>query len=181
MAHLGLRIHRTSISLLAAAALATAALPAVAANAASPKIPGPPFIYYFAEGYTGPGFDEYITIQNPNGATANVTIDYQSPSGPLAQTSHQVAANTRSTVKVNNEVGAWQEVSAKVTSDQEIFVERPMYFTYNGRITGGHVVAGQTTPLTTMYFAEGYTGPGFDESLTLQNPNGTAANVDAAP
>ena len=36
--------------------------------------------------------------------------------------------------------------------------------------TGGHDVVGATSPADTWYFAEGYTGPGFDEWICVLNP-----------
>lgn len=144
----------------------------------APRIAPPVTTLYFAEGYTGGGFEEYITVQNPTNATADVDITYQTGSGSTITSNHQVPANSRATVNVNAEVGPGQEVSAKVESDGVIFAERPMYFTYKGSITGGHVAPGQSQLLQTMYFAEGYTGTGFDEYITLQNPGTSPATVD---
>ena len=49
-----------------------------------------------------------------------------------------------------------------------------MYFTYNGsagiNITGGHNVVGATAPAGVWDFAEGFTGTGFDEYLTIHEP-----------
>jgi hypothetical protein len=44
-------------------------------------------------------------------------------------------------VNVNDDAGANQDISAEVSSDQPIIVERPMYFDYQGW-TGGHDVVG---------------------------------------
>jgi hypothetical protein len=55
-----------------------------------------------------------------------------------------VKANTRLTVSANSDVGANQDISAKVSSDQPIIVERPMYFNFNGVWNGGHDVMGFT-------------------------------------
>lgn len=158
----------------------TIVAPETSAAAASegPRLPSPVTTLYFAEGYTGPGFQEYLTIQNPVTATASVEITYYTDSGQTIISSRQVPANSRLTVNVNAEVGPGQEVSVKIESDQLIFAERPMYFMYRGGLSGGHVASGQSDLLQTMYFAEGYTGPGFDEYITLQNPGGTPATVD---
>ncbi|RIK10763.1 MAG: hypothetical protein DCC49_02235 [Acidobacteria bacterium] len=175
--------RRRAAALAAIAALVIAATPATPATATArahdtARIPSPVTTLYFAEGYTGPGFEEYLTIQNPTTATANVDITYQTGTGATINTSRQVAPNSRATVNVNSEVGPGQEVSAKIESDQVIFAERPMYFTYKGSVTGGHVASGQSQLAQTMYFAEGYTGLGFDEYITLQNPGGAPATVD---
>jgi hypothetical protein len=43
-------------------------------------------------------------------------------------------------VDVKLKIGANQDASAKVISDQGIIAEPPMYFNYNGVLTGGHDV-----------------------------------------
>jgi len=137
---------------------------------------GPSTIWYFAEGYTGAGFQEWLTLLNPNSSPANVTVTYAFRDGGTQVQTTYVGANTRETVDVKGAVGPNKEVSMKVEADQPIVAERPMYFSFNGR-DGGHNVVGATSASTTWYFAEGYTGDGFQEYLTLQNPNAAPANV----
>ncbi len=132
--------------------------------------------WYFAEGYTGPGFQEWLTLQNPGLATANVAIEYSFRGGGGTIQTMSVNPKSRSTIDVNAAAGSNKEVSVKISSDQAIIAERPMYFNFNG-INGGHDVVGATASNKNWYFAEGYTGPGFQEWLTLQNPNGATANV----
>ncbi len=136
--------------------------------------------FYFAEGYTGTGFSEFLTLMNPGatGATVNVTYYFASGQGPKTVT-HPVMAHSRATVLVNDpaEAGAGQNVSMKISSDQPIVAERPMYFNYFGE-TGGSDVVGATTLLTDMNLAEGHVGQGFDEYLTFLNPNPQAATAD---
>jgi hypothetical protein len=43
---------------------------------------------------------------------------------------------------------------------------------------GGHNSIGVTSPSTTWYLAEGFTGGDFDEWILLQNPNQEAAFVE---
>jgi hypothetical protein len=148
--------------------------------------------WYFAEGTTRNGFDEYLSIQNPNDVTLNVWIKYYwqnvangrygtTQKGPLA-----IQPRQRETVAVHDStgmgLGRQYDVSAKVWTDDPrgIMVERPMYFNYfgsMGTVDGGHNVVGATEPRTTWYFAEGWTGTGFDEYLCIFNPNGAQANV----
>jgi hypothetical protein len=143
--------------------------------------PAPRAEWYFAEGWTGAGFDEYLTIMNPNDTPATVLIGYVLSTGPLPDKVIQVAARSRRTVVVHDAaegVGRNQAVSARVrtTHPGGIVVERPMYFTYKGW-TGGHNVMGAAAPQTSWSFAEGYTGAGFDEYLTIMNPNPSPAAV----
>jgi hypothetical protein len=79
---------------------------------------------------------------------------------------------------VNGAVGPSRDVSIKITSSQPIVAERPIYFNYKGIWNGGHNTIGATAAATTWDFAEGYTGEGFEEWLTLQNPNGEPAYVN---
>jgi probable HAF family extracellular repeat protein len=166
---------------------ATAAAPPSAAPTGGP---GPaPIVgattWYFAEGYTGPGFDEYLTIQNPNPTRADLTITYFLNGAPPAVRQVSVAGNSRYTVAVHDAregVGRNQAVSAKVesTNGVGVVVERPMYFTYNGStagVTGGHTVMGVQQPRQAWLFGEGYTGAGFDQYLTIMNPNPAVAPV----
>jgi hypothetical protein len=133
--------------------------------------------YYFAEGTTRPGFDEWITLQNPNGSVATATVTYMLGTGENKDKTYTVPANTRVTVNVNADIGPGQDVSAKVHSDKPIAAERPMYFNYQNKWTGGQDVVGVTVPQQTWYFAEGTTRSGFDEWLCIQNPGASAANV----
>ncbi|MBN2027042.1 MAG: hypothetical protein JW854_09835 [Actinobacteria bacterium] len=141
-----------------------------------------PTTWYFAEGYTGAGFDEWITIQNPNAAATNVTVTYFTPGGAPSFTNHNIPANSRYTIYVNSDLGADQENSFSVWADQQVIVERPMYFRYSGLgghdWRGGHDAMGSTQLSRSWYFAEGYTGDNFEEWLTIQNPNGSWATVD---
>jgi hypothetical protein len=138
--------------------------------------------WYFAEGYTAPEFDEYLTIMNPSNSDASVRITYYlKTSGPVVKTL-TAPANRRTTVAVHASalgVGRGQDVSAKVESTNGVglVVERPMYFYYLGIVGEGHNALGATAPRTIWLFAEGYTGPGFDEYLTIQNPSASAASV----
>jgi hypothetical protein len=127
--------------------------------------------WYFAEGYTGQGFYEYLTFLNTDAQEAEVEVTYFSAGEQLPTVEHRVPGKSRYTVSVNEDAGAGLELSVRVVSDRPLLVERPMYFDYQGRYRGGHVGKGAADPSSQWYFAEGYTGPGFDEYLTLLNPN----------
>jgi P pilus assembly chaperone PapD len=141
-----------------------------------------PSMWYFAEGYTGSGFDQWITIQNPNAADAAVTVTYYTPTGPPVVTNHNVPGQTRQTIYVNTDLGPDLENSCDIASTQPVIIERPMYFDYQGLGAhgwqGGHVSLGSTGLSRNWYFAEGYTGNSFEEWLTVQNPNPAWATLD---
>lgn len=130
--------------------------------------------FYFAEGFTAPGFTECLALLMPN-TSGTATIDYWTGSthtlGTVAMTAGQVA-----TVNVNAVVGSNQEVSVRVTLPGPGIAERLLHFTY-GSWHGSTDVVGAGAPNTEWDFAEGSTLSMFNEYLTLQNPN--AASVPA--
>ncbi|MHB8780150.1 MAG: IPT/TIG domain-containing protein [Candidatus Geothermincolia bacterium] len=140
--------------------------------------PADAFLWYFAEGYTGAGFQEYICLGNSNTSVAQATITYMFRDGTNASQVVSVPAQGRATVDVNGAVGAGKEVSAKVQADKAIVAERPMYFTVGGTLTGGTDTVGATYPANNWYFAEGTTLPGFLEYICVLNPGDTAATVN---
>jgi len=133
--------------------------------------------FYFAEGYTGNGFQEYLCLGNPGDTGTFATITYLFPDGTTQEQEVELAANSRLTVNVNGVVGEGREVSAVVGCDNPIVAERPMYFDYQDAWTGGHDVVGASSPAGTWYFAEGYTGAGFDEWICVLNPGDAAADL----
>jgi hypothetical protein len=144
---------------------------------------GPATAWWFAEGYTGQGFDAYLTLLNPQPGPADVAITYYLGGGQAPVVRRlTIPAGSRATVAVHDAalgVGRGREVAAKVetTHPGGVVAERPMYFAYGGRVDGGHNALGAAAPRTAWYFAEGYTGPGFDEYLTILNPNPAPAGL----
>ncbi len=142
--------------------------------------PEPPYgydnLFYFAEGYTGVGFQEYLTLGNSQATDASVQLVYLFADGNFQAEEMTVPAGSRATIDVNTAAGWDKNVSVRIASDQPLVAERPMYFSYNG-LTGGHNVMGAPSPSTTWYFAEGYTGAGFDEWICVLNPGGEQANL----
>ena len=109
---------------------------------------GPQSLFYFAEGYTGAGFSEYLTFVNPATSSGNesVTIRYLIQGGaPKTITLPSLQPGQRWTENVNNDVGANRPVAVVVTASAgTLMVERPMYFAYRGIAFGGSDVVGYT-------------------------------------
>ena len=133
--------------------------------------------FYFAEGTTRAGFHTYLCLQNPNPDPASVKVTYMFEGADPQIQNLTLASHSRTTVDVNQQVGVGKDVSIQVESDLPIMAERPVYFEYNGRITGGHVVIGATEPDIHFYLAEGTTRAGFTTYLCILNPGEPAANV----
>ncbi|MCC6627524.1 MAG: S8 family serine peptidase [Chloroflexi bacterium] len=145
--------------------------------------PRPAVSWFLAEGWTGEGFDEFLTIQNPATERASVEITYAREDTAPVTKPLAIPAGQRATIAVHEPsggVGRNQAVAIRVDSLNQVgvVVERPMYFRYGAGLTGGHTVTGATTPSATWYFAEGYTGEGFDEYLTLLNPTSVAGTAE---
>jgi len=141
--------------------------------------------WYFAEGYTGPGFDEWICIMNPGGAPASVNFRFQTQEvGEIVKQGLIVNARSRQTYKVNDLLGQGYQASLQIESNQPIVAERSMYFNYlgmgNHNWQGGHCVMGITELSKEYFFAEGCTRyPNFEQWITLQNANDVPITVDA--
>ncbi len=138
--------------------------------------------WYFAEGTTREGFDEWLCVQNPTDIAADVEFRFMLDGGRVVTESLNVPARARRTLHVPEVVEPGRDVSAAVTcAATPIVVERPMYFALpspdgGSPWTGGHdVIGGQ--PGRSFFFAEGCTRAGFQEYLCLQNPGDTSAAV----
>jgi hypothetical protein len=104
--------------------------------------------WFFAEGYTGPGFDEWILVYNPteqdggSGVSISPVINMYSNAGPVGVWSvGTVAPGQRRSVNVNAAAahyGYTGDVSIVVYDPMYPFLcERAMYFNYAGQVTGG--------------------------------------------
>jgi FtsP/CotA-like multicopper oxidase with cupredoxin domain len=142
-----------------------------------------PTVYYFAEGSCRPNFTPYLTFNNPGDHVAGCVITYMLGNGQTKVQTIAVPAGSRSTIGVKDFLGegddAAHDFSAKVecTNNQQVVVERSMYFNYNGVWTGGHCVAGALMPQQQWFFAEGNCRPNYDAYLTIQNPGNTNSSV----
>ena len=127
--------------------------------------------WYFAEGYTGGQFLEYLSLFNPGKSqVAARTTYYPEGAGPVSET-YFVPPGSRQTIFVNGVSGLPRVGhSTKVEADGGIVVQRSEYFNYSGR-RGGDCTLGAPELSKNWYFAEGYAGPGFDTYLLLFNPN----------
>jgi hypothetical protein len=139
--------------------------------------------WLFAEGYTVPGYQEYLTVANvdPTNRPAAVTITLKSKTGVTQSYSATVNAQSQLIWNVNQNntfAGFSPEVSAEVKSTgANIVVQREMYFQYHHTLpTGTQQVAGISDVVGQMgpasksayTFAEGYANTGYSEWLTIQ-------------
>ncbi len=148
--------------------------------------------WYFAEGYTAPGFDTYLTLANPTNTAAKVAVTYLVLGGSPATKDYTVNANARQTVHVNSDEPN-QSVSMIVSTDAAngpncanwcnnvpIVAERPMYF--NASFSNYSVASGTDTLGATglsQDFSFGYldTTAKHDTYFTILNNNATQMTV----
>ncbi len=140
--------------------------------------------FFFAEGCTGYGFDEWVCVLNPQDVPAGLAFRFQTQeAGEKVVSGCTVPAHSRATFKVNDLLGPDQQASLALESDQLVLAERAMYFDYQGRGAhgwkGGHCVMGAAAQSTESYFAEGTTRDNFEEWLTLQNSGSSSITITA--
>lgn len=131
--------------------------------------PAPSQAWYLAEGYTGPGYREFLLLQNPNADAAGVTVEFLPERGPARLVTLHLNPFSRLTLNVGQYVKG-QGVGAVVTADLPIVAERAMYFGKGAQAgLAGHL--GASSLSARWYFAEGYTGGSYREYLPLLNPD----------
>ncbi len=133
--------------------------------------------WYFAEGCTRSGFNEWLCIQNPGEEEAVADITYMMEDGGTVYKRYTVRARGRLTINVNDDVARQHDVSVKLVSDNPVVVERPMYFKYRMAMDEGSNTMGVNKPCSTWYLAEGCTRAGFEEWICLQNAGDREALV----
>jgi hypothetical protein len=132
--------------------------------------------WYFAEGYTSATFSERYILFNPNGTAATATVTFLKSDGSTLAVPVSLASGAQAVVDANGVLGSGGvNNSATVTASQPILAERFMSFSFAGAsaIPGATDVIGAAAPGYITYFAEGYSGSGFSEFLTLENPDPT--------
>lgn len=134
--------------------------------------------WYFAEGYTGADFAEFLLLFNPGGEPVDALTTYYPEGQPPVVESYHLEPGVRQTIAVNNVTGLPPSVghSIKVEATGGIVAQQSEYFNFGGR-RGGHTALGVTEPSQRWYFAEGYTGGEFITYLLLFNPTDKRADV----
>jgi hypothetical protein len=139
--------------------------------------------YYFAEGTTREGFEEWLILANfnPDPITVDAIYHFGPAQGDALAKSYEVPAKMVRTIHVPGEVGAGKDSSVTLTSPSQFLAERSVYFNDARGFDGGHCAMGAVSPATAWIFAEGYTGAGFEEWLCLYNPGAVDAAVKCKP
>lgn len=138
--------------------------------------------WFHAEGATGPFFDTYILIGNPQTTPANVTLTFLLDTGTVITKTYQVGPQNRLTVDVEAQDPrlANAAVSTTVSADVPIISERAMY--WPGPFTTwaeAHNSFGVTSTGTKWVLAEGRVGAaqGFETYILVANTGSTTAEI----
>lgn len=99
-------------------------------------------LLYFAEGYMGEGFHEYICVGDTFAEEERAAVTCFFQEGETWTRVIYVPTNSRATVCVNEDAGPDYQLSIGIDSDRPLVVERPMYFSYKGFWSVGHDGAG---------------------------------------
>jgi subtilisin-like proprotein convertase family protein len=138
--------------------------------------------WYLAEGATGPFFECFVLLSNPNGSLAHATLTYLLPDGTTIPQNVDVPANGRVTIDVEtvNPALANTPVSTVITSDLGIIVERSMYWPdISVGWAEAHNSVGVVDPALRWAVADGRIGGPRDHQtyILLANPNAVPAEV----
>ena len=126
--------------------------------------------WYFAEGCTRPGFEEWLILFNPGEEEALVDVEYVVERGINRTRYYNLPPRSRLNVYVNQEVGSGHDLGLVASSERFFLAERSIYFNYRGVWKGGYSSSGAPSPSSEWYFAEGGAGADRDCWLSLLNP-----------
>ena len=149
------------------------ATPLTVAVAITPNLPAS---YYFAEGYTGTGTTEYLSLTNPSASAASISITYLFEHAAALTRTYTVAAQSHTILDINSEVGPNLAVSMMVQSNQPFVAERSMYI-QKGAFVAASDSTGSSQLSSTWYFAEGNTTFGWNTLLAVLNPSTQTATI----
>ena len=135
-------------------------------------VPYPSKTWYLPEGSTGPGFQTWVLVQNPNRTPTSVKLSYMTDHGPRPGPQVVIPACARHTFEVSRDVPGFWGVSTKVQADLPVVAERSMFTSTDA--TGS---IGATLPATQWFLSEGSTGPGMQTWILIQNPTYPEAHV----
>jgi hypothetical protein len=135
--------------------------------------------YYLAEGATGydVGYITYVLVQNPQNSPNNVSLTYMTQNGQVAGPSFQMPANSRKTIRLNDQLPLNTDVSTRVHGSKPIIAERAMYWN-NGTGEACHDSIGMSAPHKTFYLPDGQTSEGRETWTLVQNPNPSVVTVE---
>jgi len=136
--------------------------------------------WYFPEGCTGSGFDEWILIYNPQNKDTDVQVQFRNQDGAVVKEQKmKVKAGRRLSLKANALAPDQWQIWTYVYSNLPVVAERAMYVA-TGDKSGGSNSLGRTNREadTSWYFGENYvTSSGsFQEYILVIDPQCNEGN-----
>ncbi len=160
---------------------------AFAAGHASAGVTAPALEWFLAEGATGPFFDLFILIANPNPTPATIAIDYLLLGGGVQSKTYTVDANSRYTIWVDDEelpagsglkplANAALSSRVRSTNAVPVVVERTMWWPGPALTADywyeAHNSPGATATALRWAFAGAEVGiPGLETYVLIANPS----------
>jgi hypothetical protein len=131
--------------------------------------------WYHAEGATGPFFETFVLIGNPNESTAHVQVTYLTSAGVTVVRQHDVAPQGRLTLNIERQDPALanEAVATIVDSDTPVVSERVSY--WGGGWSEGSISLGATAAAVRWGVADGRLGGarGYQTYILVANPDPT--------
>ena len=145
----------------------------------SAGVPAGATSWFLAEGATGPFFETFVLVGNPNPSPANLTMTFLTDGGQTVVRHKTVAASGRLTVNIETEdpLLANAAVATSIVADQPVVAERAMYWPGPPSTWAeAHNSFGATTLALKWGLSEGRVGMagGFQTYILLANPNPVA-------
>jgi autotransporter-associated beta strand protein len=149
----------------------------------SAGVAAPSTTWFLAEGATGPFFETFVLMANPNDANAEVTVTFLPDTGIPITKQKTIPARGRLTINVEAEDPALANaaVATRVTSTQPVVVERAQYWPDPAPAWyEAHNSFGVTEPSHTWGLAEGRVGgpEGYQTYILLANPGDQPTDVN---
>jgi hypothetical protein len=136
--------------------------------------------FFLAEGACGydVGFSTWVLVQNPNDSDVEVTLTYQTQSGPRPQGPFTMGANSRKTIKVNEQLPPNTNVSTTVHGSKPVIAERAMYWGAGTALGEAmHASIGLDSAHMSFYLPDGQTSDGHETWTLVANPNPASVTV----
>jgi hypothetical protein len=143
------------------------------------QLPSPGTVWYFAEGFTGDGWETYTYLLNDGSIVANVKVDYLLVGGGTVTKNVVIQPRTRTSLFANNSAqgpGPNMAFGMRISSDQPITAQQSLIDTV-GDLAHGSVGSQKLSDV--WYYAEGFTGNGWLTFVSATNPNSLPVGVTA--